>query len=100
MYLVDVNPGTPAAGSGLVFYSKTIYVMLCGRIHTDSYAEVRMTQLSGTVRLRMLVTAKAAPNPSERYGETVCVSGLSTDPERPGWVRLYPINYHDLGSND
>ncbi|CAM3704281.1 hypothetical protein KIPE111705_21185 [Kibdelosporangium persicum] len=49
------------------------------------------------VTLQVLVTVKAAPNPSEKYGETVCVAGLSTDPERPGWVRLYPINFRELG---
>jgi hypothetical protein len=27
------------------------------------------------VRLRVLVTVKAAPNPSDKYGETVCVRG-------------------------
>lgn len=52
------------------------------------------------VQLQMLVTVKAAPNPSERYGETVCVAGLSTDPNRRGWIRLYPINFRDLGSGD
>lgn len=50
-----------------------------------------------TVRLRVMVTVKAAPNPSEKYGETVCVAGLSIDPARPGWIRLYPINFRELG---
>jgi hypothetical protein len=44
----------------------------------------------------MLITVKAAPNPSDKYGETVCAAGLSTDPLRPGWVRLYPINFREL----
>lgn len=48
------------------------------------------------VRLRMLVTAVAAPNPSALYGETVCVGGLSTDPDRPGWIRLYPVHLRQL----
>ncbi len=52
------------------------------------------------VRLRVLITVKAAPNPSERYGETVCVAGLSTDLNRPGWIRLYPINFRELASDD
>ncbi|MFC7545202.1 hypothetical protein [Plantactinospora sp. GCM10030261] len=47
-------------------------------------------------RLRLLVTVKAAPNPSERYGETVCVAGLSLDLHRRGWIRLYPINFREL----
>jgi hypothetical protein len=39
---------------------------------------------SGRVkRLRMIVTVKAAPNPSEKYGETVCVAGISADLARP-----------------
>jgi len=48
------------------------------------------------VRMRVLITVKAAPNPSERYGETVCVAGLRLDIEAAGWVRLYPINFRDL----
>ena len=47
-------------------------------------------------RLSVLITVKAAPNPSERYGETVCVAGLSTDLHRRGWIRLYPINFREL----
>ncbi|MFK0246091.1 hypothetical protein ACIQUM_15425 [Amycolatopsis azurea] len=49
------------------------------------------------VTLQVLITVKAAPNPSEKYGETVCVAGLSLDPDRPGWIRLYPINFRELG---
>ncbi|WP_410597867.1 hypothetical protein [Amycolatopsis sp. lyj-23] len=52
------------------------------------------------VTLNVLITVKAAPNPSEKYGETVCVAGLSIDPCRPGWVRLYPINFRELGGNE
>ncbi|WP_375504847.1 hypothetical protein [uncultured Jatrophihabitans sp.] len=47
----------------------------------------------------MLITVKAAPNPSSTYGETVCVAGISTDLADPGWVRLYPINFRELGSD-
>lgn len=43
-------------------------------------------------RLRVLVTVKAAPNPSSTYGETVCVAGLRLDAGAEGWVRLYPLN--------
>lgn len=53
-----------------------------------------------SVTLRILVTVKAAPNPSDKYGETVCVAGLSLDPARPGWIRLYPINFRELGSRE
>jgi hypothetical protein len=49
--------------------------------------------------MRILITVKAAPNPSERYGETVCVAGLRLDVGHAGWVRLYPINFRDLESD-
>ncbi|MCG5469572.1 hypothetical protein LADH09A_003487 [Micromonospora sp. LAH09] len=39
---------------------------------------------------------KAAPNPSARYGETVCVGALGMDPPWTGWIRLYPVHYRDL----
>lgn len=52
------------------------------------------------VRLRVLITVKAAPNASGSYGETVCVAGLSLDPTRPGWIRLYPINFRALDADD
>lgn len=44
-------------------------------------------------RLRVLITVKAAPNPSATYGETVCVAGLRLDAGHEGWVRLFPINF-------
>lgn len=40
------------------------------------------------VWLRVMITVKAAPNPSEQYGETVCVAGIRLDPDNSGWVRL------------
>jgi hypothetical protein len=46
-----------------------------------------------TSTLRVLITVKAAPNPSASYGETVCVAGLRLDAGHEGWVRLYPINF-------
>ncbi|WP_067812309.1 hypothetical protein [Actinomadura kijaniata] len=48
------------------------------------------------IEMRVLITVKAAPNPSQTYGETVCVAGIRLDTERPGWVRLYPINFRAL----
>jgi hypothetical protein len=48
------------------------------------------------VRMRVLITVKAAPNPSEKYGETVCVAGLRLDLDAAGWVRLYPVNFREL----
>jgi hypothetical protein len=47
-------------------------------------------------RLKVLITVKAAPNPSDKYGETVCVAGFNMDVEHPGWLRLYPINFREL----
>ena len=46
--------------------------------------------------LRVIVTVKASPTPSEKSGETVCVAGLELDGWRKRWVRLYPINFRHL----
>ncbi|RFU39615.1 hypothetical protein DZF91_21475 [Actinomadura logoneensis] len=46
--------------------------------------------------MRVMITVKAAPNPSQVYGETVCVAGIRLDTDRPQWVRLYPINFRAL----
>lgn len=43
---------------------------------------------------RILITVKAYPNPSKRYGETVCCAGI--DLETSQWIRLFPIPYRDL----
>ncbi|MCK4255368.1 hypothetical protein KAX35_00650 [candidate division WOR-3 bacterium] len=43
---------------------------------------------------KILITVKAYPNPSKKYGETVCVAGI--DIENNKWIRLYPIPYRDL----
>ncbi len=48
------------------------------------------------VRMKLLIVVKAAPNPSQTYGETVCVAALRLDPEKNQWVRLYPINFRAL----
>ncbi|GAA2324098.1 hypothetical protein GCM10010149_91830 [Nonomuraea roseoviolacea subsp. roseoviolacea] len=47
-------------------------------------------------RLKALILVKAAPNPSQSYGETVCVAGLRADLKAFGWLRLYPINFRAL----
>ncbi|MGQ5265121.1 hypothetical protein ACTWLT_30660 [Micromonospora sp. ZYX-F-536] len=52
--------------------------------------------LARPATLRLLITVKAAPNPSARYGETVCVGALSMGPPWTGWIRLYPIHYREL----
>jgi len=43
---------------------------------------------------RILITVKAYPNPSKKYGETVCCAGV--DLSNSQLVRLYPISYRDL----
>lgn len=48
-------------------------------------------------RARVLVTVKATPQPSERYGDTVCVAGVRLDGAQPKWIRLYPIAFRWLG---
>ncbi|MGX7829812.1 hypothetical protein ACTG9Q_32480 [Actinokineospora sp. 24-640] len=50
------------------------------------------------VWMRVLITVKAAPNPSSAYGETVCVAGIRLDLDHSGWVRLYPVNFRELES--
>jgi len=42
---------------------------------------------------RVLITVKAYPNPSKKYGETVCAR---VDINTLQWIRLYPIPYRDL----
>lgn len=49
--------------------------------------------------MRVLITVKAAPNPSATYGETVCVAGLRLDLDAAGWVRHYPINFREFDSD-
>jgi hypothetical protein len=49
---------------------------------------------------RVLVTVKAYPNPSQSYGETVCVAGVRLDTSEPQWVRLYPVPYRDMAYED
>lgn len=47
-------------------------------------------------RISLLVTVKAYPAISAKYGEVVCVAGVRTDTERPEWARLYSVAYRDL----
>ncbi len=42
----------------------------------------------------VLITVKAYPNPSAKYGETVCCAGI--DLSNNQWIRLYPIPFRDL----
>lgn len=43
---------------------------------------------------RVLITVKAYPNPSRKYGETVCCAGIDIDTLQ--WLRLYPVPFRDL----
>lgn len=45
---------------------------------------------------KVLITVKAYPNPSTKYGETVCCAGIDIDTGK--WIRLYPIPFRDLDS--
>lgn len=45
---------------------------------------------------RILVTVKARPEPSEKYGETVCVAGIRLGTGSLHWVRLYPIPFRRM----
>ncbi len=46
--------------------------------------------------MRVLVTVKAYPSISTRYGEAICVAGVRLDTPAPEWVRLFPVKYRDL----
>jgi hypothetical protein len=45
-------------------------------------------------RRRVAITVKTYPNPSTKYGETVCIAGV--DLALGQMVRLYPIRFRDL----
>jgi hypothetical protein len=47
-------------------------------------------------RIRMLVTVKAYPSISTKYGESVCVAGVRLDTPTLQWVRLFPVRFRDL----
>lgn len=42
-----------------------------------------------------MITVKTYPNPSETYGETVCVAGVRLDRGDREWVRLYPVKFRN-----
>lgn len=47
----------------------------------------------GDESVEVLVTVKTYPNPSDSYGETVCVAGVRIDGATPEWIRLYPVKF-------
>ncbi|MBX3194732.1 MAG: hypothetical protein KF727_06485 [Microbacteriaceae bacterium] len=46
---------------------------------------------------RVLITVKASPQPSAKYGDTVCVAGIRVDKGRADWIRLYPLPFRWMG---
>lgn len=44
-------------------------------------------------KIRVLITVKTYPIPSQKYDELVCTAGVQED---GSFVRLYPINFRDL----
>jgi hypothetical protein len=48
---------------------------------------------------KVLITVKTAPQPSTSYGDTVCVAGVRLDTPKPEWIRLYPIPFRWLDSD-
>jgi len=51
-------------------------------------------------RMKVLITVKAAPEPSKSYGDTVCVAGVRIDREPHEWVRLYPVAFRHLSTEE
>lgn len=49
----------------------------------------------GEETAEVMITVKTYPNPSETYGETVCVAGVRLDRGRPEWIRLYPVKFRN-----
>jgi hypothetical protein len=48
------------------------------------------------VEMEVLVTVKAYPSVSTKYGEAICVAGIRLDTSQPEWVRLFPIRFRDM----
>ena len=46
---------------------------------------------------RVLVTVKAYPEKSKKYGEVVCTIGLT---DQGDWIRLYPIPFNVFSGRD
>lgn len=53
-------------------------------------------QQTPTSHMRVLVVVKTYPNPSQKYGETVCCAGI--DMATRQWIRIYPVNFRRLAS--
>ncbi len=46
--------------------------------------------------MTVLVTVKAYPSISGKYGEAICAAGIRLDTPTPEWVRLFPVRFRDL----
>jgi hypothetical protein len=49
------------------------------------------------MRTKVLITVKAYPAISNKYGETVCTAGIT---EEGKWIRIYPIPFRKLDYNN
>ena len=49
-----------------------------------------MRSKMGWEKKKILVTVKAYPEPSKKYGASICTAGITEDGE---WIRLYPIPF-------
>lgn len=49
------------------------------------------------MKTKVLITVKAYPAISTKYGETVCTAGITEDGK---WIRLYPIPFRKLDYNN
>lgn len=48
---------------------------------------------------RVLITVKTYPNPSDTYGEVVCVAGVRLDSTPRSWIRLYPMRFRNIDAD-
>ncbi|WP_372699378.1 hypothetical protein [Arthrobacter sp. JSM 101049] len=53
-------------------------------------------EYGGKETARVLITVKAAPQPSASYGDTVCVAGIRLTESGPEWIRLYPVPFRSM----
>lgn len=72
--------GLPIFGEGRIFYSKPTH---------NRWEEIEV-----------LITVKATPQPSQRYGDTVCVAGIRMNESGPAWIRLYPVPFRSMEELD
>lgn len=49
------------------------------------------------VTMKILITVKAYPAISKKYGETVCTAGIT---EEGKWIRIYPLPFRQLDYNN